>query len=111
MTVARQRYAGRMDRGREHAPAHARPYCGLAVRLAWRVAPALRPRLLRDGHGEFGALGDAVGPALDDALVASIETHAFFAVGAVVAVQRTLTADERVPSHGLGDGAVERNTA
>src|SRR5690606_13460726 len=111
MTVARQRYAGRMDRGRERAPAHARPYCGLDVRLAWRVAPALRPRLLRDGHGELGALGDAVGPALHDALVARIETHAFFAVGVVVAEQRTLPAAERVPCHGHRNGHVDADHA
>src|SRR5690606_19330683 len=111
MTVARQRYAGRMDRGRERAPAHARPYCGLDVRLAWRVAPALRPRLLRDGHGELGALGDAVGPALHDALVARIETHAFFAVGVVVAEQRTLPAAARVPRHGHRNGHVDADRA
>ena len=43
--------------------------------------------LLGHGHREFRTIGDAVGPALHDALVARVKAHRFLAVRMMIAEQ------------------------
>src|SRR5271166_4788057 len=58
-----------------------------------------RVGLLGHGHREFRTFGDAVGPALHDALVARVKAHGFLAVRVMIAEQRSLPAPERMPRH------------
>ena len=58
-----------------------------------------RVGLLGHGHREFRTFGDAVGPALHDALVARVKAHGFLAVCVMIAEQRSLPAPERMPRH------------
>src|SRR5690606_33707018 len=67
--------------------------------------------LLGRGHDEFCALGNAVGPALHDALLTGVEAHAFFAVGVAIAKEAGLPAAEAMPGHGHGNRHVHADHA
>jgi len=58
-----------------------------------------RVGLLGHGHREFRTFGDAVGPALHDALVARVKAHGFLAVRVMIAEERSFPAPERMPRH------------
>src|SRR5271166_5317163 len=67
-------------------------------------AETVETRRFGHGHREFRTFGDAVGPALHDALVARVKAHGFLAVRVMVAEQRSLPAPERMPRHATGTG-------
>src|SRR5690606_24794237 len=62
-------------------------------------------------HGEFRSLGNAIRPALHDALLAGVEAHPFLSVGMHVTKQAGFPAAEAMPGHGHGDGNVNTHHA
>src|SRR5690554_4521696 len=101
--------AGRQEGGTKKST----PGQGPGVRGARRAAlrPPVCEVLLCRGHHEFCTLGDAVGPALHDALLARIEAYAFLAIGMAVAEEAGLPAAKAVPRHGYRNGYVHAHHA